>query len=228
MERSEQINELSKALTGFQKDCPSIPMTATNPFFKSKYADLNTIMHTVTPVLAKHSLSLSQVIEGEGGVTTILSHVSGQFYSGTVHIEPSKKDPQGYGSAITYARRYAVLGILGLVGDPDDDGNTASKSNGKTKEAVLEAKEKKLVEALVEDETMASKPQITKIGGVLKKNNVSKEDAKAIARARYGKDSATALTRAEADDFITYIPKYLGEGLMPFDVEPFNKQEVAV
>lgn len=130
MFRSDSIANLAAALCKAQGEMGKAPKDSSNPFFKSSYADLATCWETVAPVLTKHGLSVSQVCDygGDGGVIveTILLHESGEFLGGRLHMTPTKADPQGIGSAITYARRYALMAITGLVAEEDDDGNAAS------------------------------------------------------------------------------------------------------
>lgn len=126
MEKSEQIKDLATALSSFQGEMEFVGYDANNPFFKSKYATLTALVTKSKEMLNKHGLSVSQLLEGECGVTTLLMHISGQWISSTVTLKPVKQDPQGLGSAITYARRYAYASILGLVSDNDDDANHAT------------------------------------------------------------------------------------------------------
>lgn len=127
MNQSPSIELLAKALVGVQKSLKPAPKESENPFFKSKYADLATIIEHSRKALTENGLSISQVCEGDSGVTTILLHESGQWISGTLSIKPSKDDPQGRGSAITYARRYGWSSIIGLATEEDDDANQASE-----------------------------------------------------------------------------------------------------
>lgn len=133
MIKSEQINELTKALIAFQSEMKSVSFDADNPFFKSKYATLTNIVDSSKELLAKNGLAVTQLTTGDGGVTTILMHTSGQFIGDTLTLKAVKDDPQGHGSAITYARRYAYASILGIVSDADDDGNEASQPKSQQK-----------------------------------------------------------------------------------------------
>jgi hypothetical protein len=103
-----------------------IRKNANNPFFKSKYASLSNILDVVTPVLVQCDLNIMQMPVGDGELRTILSHVSGEIVESTSNMKITKNDPQSMGSAITYARRYAIGAILNLNIDEDDDGNQAS------------------------------------------------------------------------------------------------------
>ena len=105
--------------------------TANNPHFKSKYADLPTVIDAIKPHLAKHGLAFMQMPKpSEGGISieTILIHTSGDKLSmGVLFVPANRQDAHGYGSALTYARRYALQTCFGLPTE-DDDGNAAVKS----------------------------------------------------------------------------------------------------
>jgi len=134
MANSQEINELASALVAAQAEFSAVPKGSNNPFFKSKYAALPDVVASASPVLAKHGLAVSQgisFVETASGLvdtlTTTLLHKSGQFTQDTMLLHLPKSDPQGQGSAVTYARRYSYMAILGLVADDDDDGNAASR-----------------------------------------------------------------------------------------------------
>lgn len=121
--------EFAKALVKFRSELKPAIKDANNPFFKSTYADLSSIIEASREPLANNGLSFIQVVhEAEAAkVETLLIHESGGWIScGIVSVTPVKKDPQGFGSAITYARRYSLQSALGIPTE-DDDGNEASK-----------------------------------------------------------------------------------------------------
>lgn len=126
------MKELTAALVAAQKEFAPIAKSATNPHFRNKFVPLSELIQTVLPTLNKHGLALSQhPVTGEDGSTglcTFLLHVSGEEMHTTMPLLLPKNDPQGQGSAITYARRYALMAILGVVGDEDDDAEKASSS----------------------------------------------------------------------------------------------------
>lgn len=137
MNKSEQISELAVALVKATLELKNPALDAENPFFKNKYASLAGVRDTVTPTLAEHGLAVVQLLGHEpDGITceTVLLHTSGQWLSERLYMPATKKDAQGYGSAITYARRYALMAICGVVGDVDDDANAAT--NKPTKEPI--------------------------------------------------------------------------------------------
>jgi len=127
MEKSNSIKELATALCKFQGEVEKIKKTETNPFFKSKYASLSDILDVIRDPLSRNDLSFVQFPSGMYGLTTMLMHTSGEWMSESYTMEPTKKDPQGAGSVITYQRRYALGAILGLNIDEDDDGNRGSQ-----------------------------------------------------------------------------------------------------
>ena len=144
MNKSEQINELAKALADFQSEVKDPSKDKENPYFKSKYVALDGVLQTVRPVLAKHGLSVMQLPTSDETavtVTTLLMHSSGQF----IESEPfkvllTKKDAQAAGSALTYARRYSLSSVLGIAWDDDDDGDSIAETNV-TKELLAEIQE---------------------------------------------------------------------------------------
>lgn len=131
MRTSENITELCKALLGFHKQCGKIAKTAKNPFYKSTYADLPSILDAISEPLNNHGLAIVQLPD-EHGITTRLMHESGEWIEATYNMPVSKpNDPQALGSSITYGRRYAIGAMLSLNIAEDDDGNAASKKSAK-------------------------------------------------------------------------------------------------
>lgn len=130
MKTSETVNAILPALVKAKSELTNPQKSATNPFFKSKYAALDDVLDHVRPVLAKQGLSVqtpAATTENGAGAGVFLAHESGEWLMfEPIILPPSKKDPQGYGAAITYAQRYALCAALGITGDPDDDGNAAS------------------------------------------------------------------------------------------------------
>ena len=129
------LDKLIPALIKFQAECPAIPKDKENPFFKNKdtgkkamYADLATIIEIVKVPLSNNGLCVTQPVHGEI-LETYLYHVSGQFIKSEMKINNEKNNAQGFGSGLTYARRYALSSILGITADEDDDGNGASANN---------------------------------------------------------------------------------------------------
>lgn len=127
MNKSESIKSIAAALAKFQAECGTISKTANNPFFKSKYAPLSEILEQISTPLKNSGLAFSQFPDGDS-LTTILMHPeSGEWMEASYNMHPAKSDPQSVGSAISYARRYALGAILALNIDDDDDGNASSQ-----------------------------------------------------------------------------------------------------
>jgi hypothetical protein len=147
MERSDSIKHLAAALNKAQAEMSGAKKGANNPFFKSKYADLNAVVDAVRIPFAENGLSYSQfpvMDENRVGVETILMHDSGEFIASTLMLPTGKLDAQAAGSAITYARRYSLQSIAGIPAE-DDDGNAAVKGgHAKQAKQVDQAKLKQL------------------------------------------------------------------------------------
>ena len=119
----------AKAFIAAQKATEAVKKASTNPAFKSRYADLAVVVEAVIPALNESGIAVIQSPSFDGdlvSVTTVLLHESGSSVTGTLSMRPTKMDPQGVGSAITYARRYALLAMAGAAPE-DDDGHAASQ-----------------------------------------------------------------------------------------------------
>lgn len=141
MNKSDTLTELAKAMNAAQADMSGAKKKAANPFFKSKYADLNSVVDAVRIPFAENGLSYSQfpiMEDGRVGVETILMHSSGEWISSKLVLPMAKQDPQAAGSAITYARRYALQAIAGIPAE-DDDGNAATRSQPRQQQSPKKA-----------------------------------------------------------------------------------------
>jgi len=125
-EQSETITELAGGLLKFHASLKKIKKDASNPFYKSKYAPLSTILEAIAAPLQDGELVVVQFPNGTG-LTTQVIHSSGQWIRATYEMPiKDSNNPQAVGSAITYMRRYALGAVLSLNIDEDDDGNAAS------------------------------------------------------------------------------------------------------
>lgn len=132
MKRSDEINELAKAMAAFQGEVKQPKKDADNPFFKSKYVPFEAVVAAVSKEAPKHGLSFTQwPTMNEGGrigVTTLLMHTSGQWMEfDPIFMKLEKDTAQAAGSVISYLKRYALSAAFGIASDEDDDGNEASK-----------------------------------------------------------------------------------------------------
>lgn len=118
---------LFSALAAAQAEMGPALKDATNPHFRSKYADLASVQAACLPALNAHGIAVMQPpveIDGQRYVKTVLAHESGEREECLVPLIVAKNDMQGYGSAVTYARRYGLMAMAGVAPD-DDDGNAA-------------------------------------------------------------------------------------------------------
>jgi len=139
---SDSIANLTLALSIVQGKMTHAIKDSANPFFKSKYADLESVWDVCRSLLSENGLAVMQFpgdinfvqLEKDNGdvniatkmsLTTIISHKSGEFISQEMSVPVTKPDAQGAGSALTYMRRYALAAVVGVV-QADDDGNAAS------------------------------------------------------------------------------------------------------
>lgn len=127
MQKSDCIKELAAALAKAQGQMEGAKKSSANPYFKSRYADLAEVWEACRKPLSDNGLAIIQTTtDGEGRIIieTTLAHSSGEWITSTLGMTPVKTDPQGIGSAITYARRYALSAMVGIAPE-DDDGEAA-------------------------------------------------------------------------------------------------------
>jgi hypothetical protein len=140
------MKQIATALLKAQSEMSNPKKGSTNPFFKSKYADLNSIREAVIPILNANGISVLQPIvhvDNKNFVKTILLHESGELMESLTEIIYNKvNDAQAQGSGISYARRYSLQSFV-CVGSADDDGNEASAKPNATKEIIEKAKNAK-------------------------------------------------------------------------------------
>jgi len=124
------MKQIATALVKAQKAFGPALKSSTNPHFKSRYADLAACVEAVITGLNDNGIALIQkCYDCENGVMveTMFIHESGEMLEcGILHVPASKQDPQGYGSALTYARRYSLMAACGIAPE-DDDGNQAAR-----------------------------------------------------------------------------------------------------
>jgi len=131
MQQSESIANLAKSLSAVQGKLTYAKKDSKNPFFKSNYADLESVWDACRDLLSSNGLAVSQFpglyseLDKSMSLTTILTHTSGEWISQEMSVPMSKPDAQGAGSCLTYMRRYALAAVVGVV-QADDDGNAAS------------------------------------------------------------------------------------------------------
>jgi len=128
------MKEIYSAFVAAQKEFGPALKTSSNPHFKSRYADLSACVEAVIDALNNNGIALVQKnLPCDSGVCveTVFLHTSGEtFSSGPLHVPAAKQDPQGYGSALTYARRYSLMAACGIAPE-DDDGNAGAAAKKK-------------------------------------------------------------------------------------------------
>lgn len=153
MNTSESIKNLAASLCKAQAEMGGAVKDSKNPFFKSDYADLTSVIKAIKEPFANHGLSYTQFPtndDGRIGVSTLLMHESGEYLEHSYTLPTTKADPQAAGSAITYARRYALQSIAGIP-TADDDAESAMIRNNQSKSAVLSGEQAKEIKGLIEE-----------------------------------------------------------------------------
>lgn len=143
---SADIAELSTALCKAQGAMTGAIKDSANPFFQSKYADLSAVWDDIREPFAENGISVCQMpVGGVGSVSVVtqITHSSGQWMRSKLTVVPKKVDPQGIGSGITYARRYALAAMAGVY-QIDDDGNAASQPGRQQIDESVYVDEKKI------------------------------------------------------------------------------------
>ena len=139
MNASQTLKELATAMAKAQGEIKGALKDSANPFFKTKYADLASVVEAIRGPLSSNGLSYVQAVhdsESAAKVETIILHSSGEWLScGAVSVPVSKADAQGFGSAMTYARRYSLSAAFGVAPE-DDDGNAAASAPPKASKAI--------------------------------------------------------------------------------------------
>jgi ERF superfamily len=190
MNSSASVKELATALAIVQGQLTFAKKDSKNPFFKSNYADLESVWDACRDLLSTNGLAIMQFpgdyVDGNMTLTTVMTHSSGEWVAQNMSLPVSKPDAQGAGSAITYMRRYALAAIVGVV-QADDDGNSASNKATNVAES-------------------ATSQQIASINALIEQAEA--DEAKLLAY--FKKPSITLLSRTEAIQAISMLEKKLG------------------
>lgn len=133
MTTSTEVKDLFAAIALAQGEFAAAQKDKQNPFFKSSYADISSVLTAIRPSLAKHGVAVMQPLSSSGEnhfISTMITHSSGQFITldPVLMVIKDKTDPQKFKSAVTYYRRTCLLSALGIE-ETDDDGNEASQDN---------------------------------------------------------------------------------------------------
>lgn len=195
------MKEIATALVKAQKAFGPALKTHTNPAFKSKYADLSACVEAVMDALNDNGIAMiQQTRQDDTGVTveTMFLHESGEFItSGPLHVPAAKQDPQGYGSALTYARRYSLMAACGIAPE-DDDGNAASKRQADQRPAVQRMPDNVLADWLAYVGEAESVGDLKKRAAEAEQNAAADPDALSKIRAAVATKLAKAKPAKEA------------------------------
>ena len=206
IQTSETIGEVSKSLVTFQATVEACKKKADNPFFKSKYADLPSIIAVIKPELKKCKLALIQSVEPTDAVgllcRTRIIHESGEWIESTSYLTAEKNTPQGYGSATTYLRRYGLQAALGLSAE-DDDGEQAEKPSRERPANRTPVKK-------VEKDTV-SDAQLKMIYAKATAKGMPNEAAKELIYAVAGVESSKDILKADFDAVVEAIENWEAE-----------------
>ena len=205
--QSAEIGEIAAALSVAQAEISPAEKNATNPHLKNKYANISAIYDAVREVLPKHGLCVVQTMLPTDGtrahVRTTLAHKSGQWFASECVMPLDRQGgAQGMGSAITYARRYSLSAILGVVADEDDDGNGAQGRNNKAQI------EKDRATAKANNPNPPSDPQRKMFMSMMSKKHNGNRDAILDDLSKYfGRKIASSneLTKAEISEMIEVL-----------------------
>ena len=193
-------DKLLESLSKMQGALDNAPKTSKNPYFNSRYADLATCLSALKKPMSDNGLSVSQHCTYDDNIIhclTILGHSSGQMMISTLNVPVVKKDAQGIGMAITYARRYAMSSIVGLA-QADDDGESAVEHEPE------ETKEPEQKEP--ERNGYATEKQVGMIKKLIPK---AKVDVNSILK-RYSVANLESLSKDQASECIRILNKQVG------------------
>lgn len=186
MNQSESIKELATALAKAQGKISHAAKENRNPHFNSKYADLASVLDACREPLSENGLSVCQLpskSDGSWVLVTRLIHSSGEWIQGEVPILSSKQDAQGFGSGMTYARRYGLASVVGIAQD-DDDGNAASRPA--QKQAIQQTKVEK-------NEAPVGQQEVKALFDLTAKKGIKNADLKDVMKGLYGIESSSEM-----------------------------------
>lgn len=209
--KSESISKIAAALVAFSGEVKSIAHDSENPHFRSQYTSLDHMIDETKPILAKHGLTVMQFPGGDGDritVRTMVVHNSGEWIeSEPLILKPVKLDPQGAGSAITYARRYSYAAALSLSLGDDDDGNSVSQQPGSkpTQNQNRAQSNQTQDNSNSVTSTLISQAQINYCHKLKNEKGIIDEDFTRMIEEISGKESLKDMTKKEASEFINLL-----------------------
>lgn len=211
--QSATVGKIAEALCRAQAELPAAIKGCVNPHLKNRYADLNAIYEAAREALARHDLAVVQTMQPTDGtrahVRTTLLHKSGEWIAGELVMPLDRQGgAQGMGSAITYARRYSLSAIVGIVTEDDDDGNAAQ---GRTRKAEVKAVREK---AAAENPSPATDAQRKAFFAAMRqRHGENREEILAELSNFFGREIASSneLTKDEISEFLDALNTGRGE-----------------
>ena len=227
--QSPTVGKIAEALCAAQAELPAAIKGRVNPHLRNKYADLNAIYEAARETLAKHGLAVVQTMQptdGKAHVRTTLLHKSGEWIAGELVMPLDRNGgPQGMGSAITYARRYSLSAMIGIVTEEDDDAN-AAQGRGKAAQAKVKAQRQ---EAKASNADPMSNAQRAKLFALAKEvmPDAGREDVLIAISDIVGRhiESSNALTKAEAAKVIDALERPTTDNI-PWEDVPMAQGEL--
>lgn len=205
MSQSPEIGKLAEALSKAQGEFLPLVADAENPHFRSSFPSLASIKISTQPALTKYGLAVSQTtdwVEKTLMLYTALMHSSGQWKMSIYPVIPVKNDPQGFGSALSYGRRYMKSSILDLPPNgEDDDGHAASTKNDYAKPAAVERQ----LPTQIQSQWTPTENQIKRLFAIKKVNGWNDDDLKGFMEAHFRKQHTKDLNYSEYDQICKYI-----------------------
>lgn len=202
--QSESIGKLAEALSKAQAEMSGAKKDASNPFFKSKYADLEAVWEACRKPLTDNGLAVVQTLQQSDKcvvIKTTLMHSSGEWIDSELSLMPAKADAQGIGSAISYGRRYSLAAMVGIY-QTDDDGEVAVGRTGGAKQA----QNPPPVTAPVASQSPSSRDVFTKH---LTKSGWTKAQLSELSKIRYNNANPYKLSLKDQTDLIDYVSKHV-------------------
>lgn len=206
MKVSTEINEIMAALVKAQLEMKPAKKSGFNPHYKSHFATLEDIVEAAKPLL-KNGIAITHVSCIEGGVhglRVLMGHTSGQWISGFYPVVSVRNDPQGVGSAVTYARRYSYAPLAGVVTE-DDDGEAASEPIGDSKKGLRSVTNKPPVISSARQGRYPSEKQISRLHAIAYANHWEGKEVKKIMKERFNIDSSKDLKMEQYEALCDFL-----------------------
>jgi hypothetical protein len=212
LNKSETIGKLALALAKAQAEITGALTDSSNPFFKSKYADLASVMDAIRIPFSKNELAVTQLVDEKDGkhfLITMLIHSSGEYVTSTYPLViKDLNNPQSIGSVVTYARRYTLAAIAG-VAQVDDDGEAAlGRTHEKLPNHAPKATNHIAIEANPKLALLVTEAQLKRLYAIQQKSKMSQDDVINFIKTNFQKNNSKELTMSEYDALIKALETF--------------------